>query len=519
MSDGGGFTVEDLGVALAVSSAVLLVAVAAVRLAVRSGLPTLLLYLGIGLILGQTGLHEVFTSLGLARVLGYAALILILAEGGLTTSWPDIKPSVAPAALLSTLGVAVSVGVIGFATHVFLHADVATSLLIGAILSSTDAAAVFSVLREVRVPSRLTGVLEAESGFNDAPVVLLVVALSEHIVGSGHLSNPFDLLLLIALELAGGAFIGIAVGYLGGRVMRHLSSAAAGLVPIGVLSWTLLAYGLASVAHTSGFIAVYLSALVLGNMRLPHRVASRGFAQALGWLAQIGLFVMLGMLADAEGLLEAVPLALILGLVLLLVARPLSVFASTVWFRTSWRDQIFLSWAGLRGAVPIVLAIVPLLVGVPGISWLFNVVVVLVVIFTVVQGPSMPWVAKQLGVDEPERPMSLDVESTPLDKVGAELLEVEVGERSLLHGLEIFELRLPTGSAVSLVVRGGETFVPTLSTRLHHGDQMLIVAPFRLLGAVEERLRAVDNSGRLAGWSAAKKRSVTSRRPPPRPRS
>lgn len=516
MSDGVGFTVEDLGLSLAIASGVLLIAVAAVRLAVRSGLPTLLLYLGIGLALGQTGLHEMFTSLGLARVLGYAALILILAEGGLTTSWTDIRPSVAPAALLSTLGVAVSIGVVGLAAHLVLGADLPTALLIGATLSSTDAAAVFSVLREVRVPSRLTGVLEAESGFNDAPVVLLVVALSEHIVGSEPLNSPIDLLVLIVLELAGGALIGIAVGYLGGRIMRHLSSAAAGLVPIGVLSWTLLAYGLASVAHTSGFIAVYLSAVVLGNMHLPHRVASRGFAQALGWLAQIGLFVMLGMLADLDGLLEAVPLALLLGLVLLLIARPLSVFASTVWFRTSWRDQVFLSWAGLRGAVPIVLAIVPLLVGVPGISWLFNVVVVLVVIFTVVQGPSMPWVAKRLGVDEPERPMSLDVESTPLDKVGAELLEVEVGERSLLHGLEVFELRLPPGSAVSLVVRGRETFVPTPSTPLRHGDQILIVAPSRLLGEVEQRLQEVDNNGRLAGWSASKGRRVIARRPPPR---
>lgn len=519
MSDPGtGITVEDLGVILAVGAAVLLVAVAAVRLAVRAGLPTLLIYLAIGLVIGEMGLDELFHSLGLARVLGYAALILILAEGGLTTSWPAIRRSVAPAALLSTLGVAVSVIVVATAVHLLFGTDWSTAVLIGAILSSTDAAAVFSVLREIRLPARLTGVLEAESGFNDAPVVLLVVALSEQIVSGGSMSNPLELLLLIVLELAGGAVIGLAVGYAGGRVMRHLSSSAAGLFPIGVVSVTLLAYGLASVAHTSGFLAVYLAGVVLGNMRLSHRVATRGFAQALGWLAQIGLFVMLGVLAEPSTLLGSTPLAIGLGLVLLLVARPASVVASTIWFRTSWRDQLLLSWAGLRGAVPIVLAMVPLIVGVPGLGWLLNVVVVLVVIFTVVQGPTLPWVARRLALDEPERPVSLDVESTPLEKLGADLLEVVVGERSRLHGLEIFELRLPTGSDVSLVVRGGDAFVPSPTTPLHHGDQLLIVSPAHLLETVERRLQEVDSRGRLAGWAAADGKTVIARRPPPRGR-
>ena len=479
----------------------LLVAVAAVRLSLRSGLPSLLLYLGIGVAIGEAGLGIEFHSAELTQVLGYTALVLILAEGGLTTSWHDIRRSVAPAALLSTLGVLVSVAIVGLAAHMVLPISWSVAFLVGAVLASTDAAAVFSVLRRVPLPRRLSGLLEAESGFNDAPVVILVLALAAQ-ASPGHSGHEAWLLLLVAVaQLAGGAVVGLLIGYAGGHLMRRIGSSSSGLFSIGVVSLTVLAYAAGSLAHASGFLAAYLSALVLGNMRLPHRAAVHGFAQGLGWLAQIGLFVMLGLLVSPAKLATHIVPAILIGLVLLLVARPLSVIVSLTPFRVPWRDQAFLSWAGLRGGVPVVLATVPHTAGTPNVEWLFDLVFVLVVIFTLVQGPTLPWVARRLGVMDAERALDLEVESTPLNEIGADVLEVTVGPTSRLHGVEVFELRLPPGANVTMIVRGGEAFVPTLRTALRRGDQMLIVATAQSRLAAEKRVRQVSLEGRLAGWN------------------
>jgi cell volume regulation protein A len=252
--------------------------------------------------------------------------------------------------------------------------------------------------------------------------------------------------------------------------------------------------------HTSGFIACYLAALVLGNMALPHRPAVRAFATSMGWFAQIGLFVLLGLLASPPDMDNQVGRAVVIGLVLLLVARPLSVLVSMTPFRMPWRDQAFLSWAGLRGAVPVVLATVPLTVGAPDLDWIFDLVFVLVVVFTLVQGPTLPWIAERLGVADAYQTLDLAVESTPLEELGAELIQVQVGPQSHLHGVEVFELRLPKGANVTLVVRSGSGFVPEPNTTIRRGDQLLIVATAETKARVERRVRAVSQAGRLAGW-------------------
>ncbi|GAB98220.1 cell volume regulation protein A [Kineosphaera limosa] len=494
--------VEDLSTLVTVTAIVLVVAVAAVRLSARTGLPSLLLYLLLGVALGEAGLGVAYEDIETSLVLGYLALVLILAEGGLTTSWSDIKPSIAPAVLLATVGVVVSVAVVGAAGHFLLGLSWEVALLLAAIVSSTDAAAVFSVLRDVRPKARLAGILEAESGFNDAPVVLIVVALAERLT-EGVDNTPLVLLpVLVLAELIGGVLVGLTVGFVGAWVMRQLGAAASGLFPIGVMAWIVLAYGVAQLVHSSGFIAVYLAALVLGNVAMPHRATTRSFAQGLGWLAQIGLFVMLGLLASPSELPGQIVPALVLGAVLLLVARPLSVAASTLWFRMPVRDQIFLSWSGLRGAVPIVLAIVPIVLGAQNLQWIFNLVFVLVVVFTLVQAPTMPMLARRLGVIDTEHARTLDIESTTLEELGADMLEITIGEGSRLHGVEIFELRLPVGADISLVVRDTGPFVPTPQTELRHGDQLLLVVPVGLRETAEARLHAVDRAGRLAGWGS-----------------
>ncbi|WP_270889277.1 potassium/proton antiporter [Pedococcus sp. 5OH_020] len=497
------FTLHDLTPALLVGSVVLLVSVAAVRLSVKSGLPSLLIYLGIGLAIGESGFGIKFDSNELTQVLGYAALILILAEGGLSTRWEGIRRSVAPAAVLSTVGVVVSVAVVALSARFVLRLDWNTALLVGAILSSTDAAAVFSVLRRVPLPRRITGMLEAESGFNDAPVVLLVTALATRSAHPAQAQAWWSLVLMAALELVAGAAIGLAVGWLGAQFMRRAASGSSGLFSIGVMALTVLAYAAAASVHASGFLACYLAALLLGNLRLPHGPAVRGLSTALGWLAQIGLFVLLGLLASPGDMGDQIVRAVVIGLVLLLVARPLSVLVSATPFGLGWRDQVFLSWAGLRGAVPVVLATVPLTLGAKNVDWIFELVFVLVVIFTLVQGPTLPWMAQRLGIIEDYQTLDLAVEATPLEEMGAELLQVTVGPASKLHGVEVFELRLPPGAQLTLVVRGGKGFVPAGNTVIRRGDQLLLVTTAESKSSAERQVRAVSRQGRLAGWRTA----------------
>ncbi|MCC2278388.1 MULTISPECIES: potassium/proton antiporter [Streptomyces] len=488
-------TVEHLNELLLICSLVLLVAVAAVRVSSRSGLPSLLIYLGIGVAIGQDGIGVHFNDVGLTQVIGYAALVVILAEGGLGTKWHEIKPSLPAAAVLSTVGVAVSVGVTAAAAHYLAGMDWRQSLIIGAVVSSTDAAAVFSVLRNVPLPARLTGVLEAESGFNDAPVVILVVAFS----AAGPVDHWYLLVGKIALELAIGAGVGIAVGLIGAYTLRRVALPASGLYPIAVMAIATAAYAGGALAHGSGFLAVYLAALILGNAKLPHQPATRGFAEGLGWIAQIGMFVLLGLLVTPHELGADILPALVVGLVLTMVARPLSVFLSTAPFRTPWQEKALLSWAGLRGAVPIVLATIPMVAEVADSRRVFNIVFVLVIVYTLVQGPTLPWLARRLELGDTEAE-DLGIESAPLERLRGHLLSFAIPDGSRMHGVEVSELRLPAGAAVTLVVRDGASFVPAPSTVLRHGDELLVVATDPVRDAAENRLRAVAEGGKLAGW-------------------
>jgi potassium/hydrogen antiporter len=480
-----------------VGALVLLVAVAAVRLASRSGLPTLLIFLAIGMALGEDGIGIDFNDAELTRVLGYAALVVILAEGGLGTRWADIRPAIPLAGVLATAGVGISVAVTAAGAHYLVGFAWEPALVMGAVVSSTDAAAVFSVLRRVPLPRRISGVLEAESGFNDAPVVILVVVLSEH-----ESTGPWWMLTGgMAVELAIGLVAGLVVGRVGELGLRHVALPAAGLYPIAVLALTVLAYAGGALAHGSGFLAVYVAALILGNARLPHRPATRGFADAMAWVAQIGLFVLLGLLADPSVLWHDFWPAVVIGGVLALLARPLSVVACLLPFRRPWRDQLMLSWAGLRGAVPIVLATIPVVAGVADSDRIFNIVFVLVVVFTLVQGPTLPWLGRRLRLrEEGDKTVDVDVESAPLERLRGHLLSIAIPEGSRMHGVEVAELRLPPGAAVTLVVREDASFVPQPSTVLRRGDELLVVATDPVRDAAERRLRAVSRGGKLAGW-------------------
>jgi NhaP-type Na+/H+ and K+/H+ antiporter len=480
---------------LLLGSIVIITAIVAVRVAHRSGLPSLLLYLALGLLLGESGFGIQFDDPLLAETLGLAALVLILAEGGLTTRWPDVRGSVPVAISLATLGTAVSIGVVAAAAHWLLGLDWRLAALLGSVLASTDAAAVFSVLRRLPLPTRLSGMLEAESGFNDAPVVILVVALS-----APHQPSALLMAGQLVYELVVGAAVGLLLGWLGAWALRRIALPASGLYPIAVMALTVCAYGAAATLLASGFLATYVCALLLGNSPLPHRPATRGFAEGLAWLAQIGLFIMLGLLASPSELGPQVVPALVIGFVLALAARPLSVLVSTAFFRLGWRESAFLSWAGLRGAVPIVLTTVAMAAGVRGSSALFAQVFIIVVVFTLLQGPTLPWLARLLRVTAPERSRDIDVEAAPLEELHADLLSIRIPPDSRLDGVEIFELRLPEGAAITLIVRDGHSFVPGPDTRLQTGDKLLVVTTSAARRESERRLRAISRRGKLAGW-------------------
>ncbi len=490
-------SVADLDLFLLVGGLVLVGAVLSIRLTMGVGFPALVVFLLIGVAMGESGLGIEFEDADLARAVSFAALVVILAEGGLSTRWREVRPVLPMGISLATVGVAITVLLMAVAARLLFDFDWTLALLLGAVFAPTDAAAVFSTLRRVSLKHRVASTLESESGLNDAPTVVLVTLLST----SGEPEHGVvGLVGIVVYELVAGGILGAVVGAAGVLLLRRVALPASGLYPLFVMTFAVLGYAVPAAVHASGFVGVYVASLILGNSDLPHRVATRSFSEGLAWLAQIGLFVMLGLLSSPGRLGPSVLTAIVAGLVLTFVARPVSVLLATLPWRLSWGERTFLSWAGLRGAIPVVLATIPLSEDVPGATRLFDVVFVFVLVFTLLQAPPLPWLADRLGVSSKQEPRDVEMEVAPLERLGADLVQVRVTSASRMHGVEIRELRLPRGASVSLIVRGDETLVPSPSTTLKHGDELLVVTPRALREKTEERLRMVSRRGRLATW-------------------
>jgi cell volume regulation protein A len=341
-------------------------------------------------------------------------------------------------------------------------------------------------------------------------VVVLVVLLTSTTAEAW----PWWLVILVVLaELAGGVLVGGMMGLFARWLLPRLALPAAGLYPVAVISLFLVTYGLAAAVHVSGFAAVYLLALVLAASPLPHRRSVLGFVEGLAWTVQIGLFIMLGLLAFPSRLDEAFGVALVAGAALLLLARPVSVLlclapftragAVTRWTRTTALPRpwvVYTAWAGLRGAVPIIFATIPLGAGAPDGVLVFDVTLLLVILLTLIQSPTMPALARWLGLVRPVGTGELSVEAAPLDSMRAALLDFDIPVHSRLAGTYIHELPMPTGAVVSLVVREGRTIVPERATRLRPGDRVLIVTTEAARDRLERTLRSVSRGGRLADW-------------------
>ena len=488
---------EQLNLLVLATAGVLLAGVAAVRLSQRSGMPGLLLFLLLGLLIGESGLGVQFSDAGLAQTVGTLLLAIILVDGGFTTQFRSLRPVLGRAAILATVGVVVSVGVTTALVFFVLGVDLRTAVILGAVASSTDAAATFSILRRLPIRSDTGTTLEAESGFNDPPVIVLVSVVTSDLWFE---SSPLAMLGTGVYQLIVGAVVGFAVAWLGQQVLARVALPASGLYPLATLATAMVAFATAGLAGGSGLLACYVAGLWLGNAPLPHRRTTEGFSEALAWLAQIGLFVMLGLLASPSRLPDAVLPALVVGGALTFIARPVSVAVCLTPLRVPWPEQVFVSWAGLRGAVPIVLASIPMTVGLPGAERIFDVVFLLVVMFTLLQGPLLPAVARWTGVVDPGAAQQIDFESAPLEQAGVSVLSFAVPRGSRLAGTHLDELRLPGRAVVSLLLRDGEPLQPQGSLRLMVGDQVVVAVPTADVAATEERFRVVGRAGRLATW-------------------
>src|SRR4051794_7978860 len=455
--------------------AMLAAGIGATLIAGRLRLPGLVLFLGLGMLIGSDSLGWVdFDNYRLARTIGIIALALILFEGGLTAGFSDLRPVAWPAISLAFIGTLVTAALAGAAAKLLFGFSTLESFLVGSILAGTDGAAVFALLRGSTLRRRLAKTLEGESGLNDPIAVLLVVALIAAITEPHY--GLLDALWLFVRQLAIGAAAGIAIGRAGAIAFERVPLATPGLYPVASIAVAALAFGVADTAHGSGFLAVYLAGLILGDHRIPAKRTVIAFHEGVASVAQIALFVVLGLLVFPSQLGDVALKGTALALLLAVVARPIATFVATAPFRFSFREKTVLGWAGLRGAVPVVLATFPVIDDVPHSLEFFNIVFFAVVVSTLLQGTTFERLAEALGVttSEPAMPRPL-AESGTIRRLGAEVLEFHVREEDEIAGLRVRELGLPRDALVNVIVRGDNALPPRGSTRVEEGDRLHVL--------------------------------------------
>ncbi len=463
------------GQLILIAGALLLAGLLAALAAGRLRIPGLVVFLGVGMAVGSDGTGWVaFDDYELARTVGVIALALILFEGGLTSGFAEIRPVLPAAVSLAVVGTVGTAVVAGLAAAWLFDFSNLEGLLLGSVVASTDGAAIFALLRGSTLRRRLARTLEGEAGLNDPLAVLLVVGFIDWATRPGY--GPGEMAVLFAQQLGIGLGVGAAVGWLAVAGLRRVPLATAGLYPVATIATAALAYGGAATLGGSGFLAVYLAGLALGSAAIPGRQTVAAFHQGLAWVAQLTLFVVLGLLVFPSQLpgvaLEGTGLALIL----MLVARPAAVAAATGPFSYTARERVALGWGGLRGAVPVVLATFPVIAHVPRSLEFFNIVFFAVLLSTLVQGASFEPLARRLRVttSEPALPRPL-TEAATIRRLGAEVLEYPVAGDDAIVGARISDLGLPRDALVNVIVRGSEAIPPRGSTRLRAADVLHVL--------------------------------------------
>ena len=445
----------------------------------RIGVPVALIFLLIGMAAGSEGIGGLeYDDFQFTFRLGTIALALILFDGGLNTPLTAFRRVFAPATVLATLGVAGTAGVMAFGAHL-LGFSWPVALLLGAVVSSTDAAAVFLVLRGsgLSLKKRVGLTLEVESGINDPMAIILTVSLTGAILGAGP-GSGWVLLGSVLLQLGIGLAGGLLIGYAAAALLSRVRLQAGGLYPVLTLAVAFLAFSLPTLMLGSGFLAVYVAAVVIGNAKLPYRGGIVRVHDALAWFSQIVMFLVLGLLVYPSELLDVAVAGLGLALFLAFVARPLVVLLCLAPFRYPMREALYVSWVGLRGAVPIILAMYPILAGVPEGQQIFNVIFFVVVVNALVPGGTVRWVTRWLELESrepPPPPAVLEINSTQV--LRGDILSFFIDPAVAVAGMPIHELPFPPGSSVLLIVRGDELIAPKGSTVLEAGDHAYLFAP------------------------------------------
>lgn len=462
---------------LLIGSVLVLASIAFTKISDNLGVPTLLLFLGIGMLAGSEGPGGIyFDNAGIAQSIGTIALTFILFAGGLDTHWREVRPVFSQACSLATLGVLVTAISVGLFASWVLNISLLSGLLMGAVVSSTDAAAVFSVLRSKNVSLRgqLKPLLELESGSNDPMAVFLTIGLIQLLTSPD--ASIFSVVLLFFIQMG----LGTAFGWLFGKAIvysiNRLRLSYEGIYPVFTLACVGFIYAITANLNGSGFLAVYIAGLVAGNSEFIQKKSLLRFFDALAWLSQIAMFVTLGLLVFPSHIFPVIGSGLLVSGFLMVVARPVSVFLALLNAKFFFKEKMFVSWVGLRGAVPIILATFPLIAGVPDAELIFNVVFFIVITSALLQGWSIPSVAKLLKVDAPAtHKRRYPIEFAPVEGVDTELVELIVPYNSDFAGKTIIEIGLPVDSLIALISRDDNFLVPSAGTVILEGDVLLVL--------------------------------------------
>lgn len=468
---------EPLATAFLLAIFGLLMAVSVVfsRALDRLGVPIVLLFMVLGMLAGSEGIGGVaFENYHLTFRAGTIALVFILFDGGLNTTWRNVRSALAAASLLATVGVAATAGIVAIGARL-LGFDWPHALLLGAIVSSTDAATVFAVLRGSRLNlQRRVGVtLELESGLNDPMAVILTTAVTQMIADGQPLT--WKLAWLIPAELLIGGAVGAGLGFCGAILLKNLRLGAGGLFPVLTLGLALLAFGVATLAHGSGFLAVYVAAIILGNSAIPYRNGLARIHDALAWLGQISMFLLLGLLVFPSRLLHVAWVGLAVALLLAFVARPLAVALCLAPLRYRMKEVGYIGWVGLRGAVPIILATIPVLAGIPGAFEVFDIVFFVVVVNSFLPGATVRWMTRRLdlGADEPPAPAAV-IEINSMQMLDGDILRFHIDKTLAVCDVPLAKITFPPGAAIILIVRGNELVAPRGRSVLREGDHVYV---------------------------------------------
>ncbi|GAA4434923.1 potassium/proton antiporter [Bremerella cremea] len=449
------------------------------KISARYGVPMLVLFLGLGMLAGSEGFGGIeFEDYELAHAVGSLALAIILFDGGLETTATSIRSAWKPSLVLATLGVLITSIVTGLAASWILNIPILHGMLLGSIVGSTDAAAVFSVLRSggFALPPKLGSTLEIESGSNDPMAIFMTIGCIEMLKPGADVGWGGGLILMFFTQMIVGGLVGIAFGYIAVWLTNRLHLDTAGLYPLLATGMGLITFGLASYLGGSGFLAVYVAGIVIGNSKVVFKRGTLLFHNALAWLAQIAMFIVLGLLSFPSSLIAVGWQSIGIAIVLILIARPIAVAVCMAPFGFRWNEMALASWGGLKGAVPITLATFPLLFDIDEASLVFNVVFFVVVLSALVQGWSLPWAAKKLGLDQPMPPSApVQLEINSLRNVEGDILDYTIEETSPAAGKLVSQLNLPDGITIALIARNEQFIPPRGKTQILAGDHVIVV--------------------------------------------